>query len=273
MEIVRNPFPMGFVEPHAHALRQPPESQLLYKIMSAQNFVRSVSGDYLHFQRADTYGDDKSDSEQLPLDRPFNEGPRFEKSPEYSAERYYDESRSRSYACCFSLENSPYIWENYGNGDANGKICIVFNFDKLRKYLNGVIESSINNGTLLVGEIWCKQIFSINYGIVEYVDRESHRNNETVLPNPISYLFLKDKRYQDEKELRISLTAIGIGRFESDPGIPLIFPAGLSLQLEFKKAIDAGIIVGIIVSPDANRAYIGEALEKIRVRMKIDEGE
>ena len=273
MEIVRNPFPMGFVEPYAHALRQPPESQLLYKIMSAQNFVRSVSGDYLHFQRADTYGDDKSDGEQLPLDRPFNEGPRFEKSPEYSAERYYDESRSRSYACCFSLENSPYIWENYGNGDANGKICVVFNFDKLRKHLNGVIESSINNETLLVGEIRCKQIFSINYGIVEYVDRESHRNDESVFPNPISYLFLKDKRYKDEKELRISLTAIGIGRFVSDDGMPFIFPAGLSLQLEFKKAIDAGIIVDIIVSPDADLAYIGEVLEKIRVRMKIDEGE
>jgi hypothetical protein len=33
------------------------------------------------------------------------------------------------------------------------------------------------------------------------------------MPNPIRYTYVKDKSYADERELRISLSAIGMGHF------------------------------------------------------------
>ncbi len=41
--------PLGLIEPHAPLLRQPAAGQLLYKIMSAENCVRSIEGGYLPF--------------------------------------------------------------------------------------------------------------------------------------------------------------------------------------------------------------------------------
>src|SRR5690349_10927647 len=103
----------GSIEPHAVLLKQPPDDQVLYKVMSAENLVRCVSGRYLHFNRVDSYKDfktaDAHDGEQLPSDLPGNTGAKFSTSPDFTAAVYYNQSRARTYACCFSLENSKHI--------------------------------------------------------------------------------------------------------------------------------------------------------------------
>jgi len=133
--------PLGLVEPHAPLLTIPHDGQLLYKVMTMENLIRSVDGNYLHFNRVDSYGDlsgsnplvDSNDGRQLPKDEAVNSRISFEKAPNFTAADYYNKSRSRTYACCFSMENSNYIWKHYGNGSTKGKVCLVFEFSKLRE--------------------------------------------------------------------------------------------------------------------------------------------
>jgi len=66
------PAPLGSIEPHAHLLKVPPDDQLLYKIISIENLLRSIKGKYLHFNRVDSYTDfpgaDRYDGKQLAKD-------------------------------------------------------------------------------------------------------------------------------------------------------------------------------------------------------------
>src|SRR5258707_550572 len=136
--------PLGGVEPHAAMLTVPPDGQLLYKIMTVEHLLSSIAAGYLHFNRVDSYMDfpsaDAHDGQQLRRDQQGNAAARFAKAPEFSAANYYDQSRARTYACCFSLENSDFIWKNYANGSHKGKVCIVFDFAKLRATLNRTLQ-------------------------------------------------------------------------------------------------------------------------------------
>ena len=209
------PAPLGDVEPHAPLLTYPSQNQQLHKVITVENLLRSISGSYLHFNRVDWYtdfpGSDEHDGEQLLEDFQGNAMARFEKAPAFSAADYYNQSRARTYACCFSLENSDFIWRTYGCGSDKGKVCVVFHFGKLRSTINKTLESQ---AILFDGSgNQCCQIFSINYWVVEYVDWNNYRANQTRLPNPIIYTYLKDKQFSEEREVRISLSAIGIGQF------------------------------------------------------------
>jgi hypothetical protein len=174
------------VEPHAGLLRQPPDTQLLYKVMKTEDLAKSISDQYLHFKRVDTYTDfagaDAHDGGQLPRDRPGNEASEFERAPDFSVADLYDRSWSRTYASCLSLEDSLRVWENYGNGGAEGKVCVVFDFGKLRSTLNRSFPSM----KLEYGGIEFASFFPINFGLADYVDRETHKANETNLPNTIT---------------------------------------------------------------------------------------
>jgi hypothetical protein len=208
------PAPLGSVEPHAPLLSVPSDGQLLYKILSVENLLRSIVGNYLHFNRVDSYADfpdaDPHDGRQLPKDQDGNSRARLEKSPDFSAANYYDQSRARTHACCFSLENSNFIWQNYANGSEKDKVGVVFEFGRFRTMLNQTLQPG--NAALEYNGNRCHQIFSVNYGIVEYVDWDTHQANVEHLPNPIRYTYLQDKeRFSEEKELRISLSAIGMG--------------------------------------------------------------
>ena len=248
-----NGMPLGSVEPHQLLLKQPAAEQKIYKVMSFENFIKSSSGNYLHFQRVDTFKDftnaDTCDGQQLPLDQIGNQDIHFAKDPAYTAATYYDYSRSRTYACCFSLENSDYICREYGNEDESlGKVCLVFEFGKLRKFLNQTFGQS----SLICGDLQCHQIFSINYGIVEYVKREEHRQNQERLPNPIQYTYLKDEeKYGREKELRISLSAMGIGKFVLDSGAPFNFASTMQVRFDFRSALANDVIEQILtINPE-----------------------
>jgi hypothetical protein len=195
-----------------------------------------------------------SDGEQLPQDREYNAQSKFESTPTFSLADYYDKSRNRSYACCFSLEESEYIWRKYGKSKRGkkGKICLVFDFSKIRETFNK---------TLLSEEVIFKynghqhpQIFSINYGIVNYKRRNRIRLNEQYPPNPIEYTYLKDMKYSREKELRISLAAFGIGQYPLVNGGLINFPPSLFMHFDFRSALLDGTLKRIITRSRIGRA-------------------
>lgn len=248
-------------------LRIPPEGQLLYKVMTVENLLRSITGNYLHFNRVDGYSDfpnaDPNDGRQLPKDRPGNAAASFAKSPDFFATHYYDQSRERTYACCLSVENSDFIWTKYANASEKGKVCVVFEFGKLRAMLNHTLTPG--NATLLCEGNQCHQIFSINYGLVNYVGWDDHQTNETRLPNPILYTYLKDAGFSPEKELRIALSAIGIGQFALNDGSKIQFPPSLQLAFDFRAAIAAGAIQEILGAADSDSGFLTRDLAKLRI--------
>lgn len=258
--------PLGHIEPHAPLLGIPPAGQLLYKIMSAENLLRSVFGRYLHFNRVDSYSDfpgaDPHDGRQLPNDQPANAESRFQSAPHSTAADYYDQSRARTYACCFSLDNSDYIWYNYANNNERGKVCVVFEFGKLRSIINNTLCPS--NAALEYNGNRCHQIFSVNYGLVEYVEWGSHQTISERLANPITYTYLKDKqRFAEEREFRISLSAIGIGQFSLRDGSTMEFPSSLQLVFDFQSAIADSTIVKILHAPGTDTGFLRSELQKL----------
>jgi hypothetical protein len=257
--------PVGTVEPHGPLLSVPPQGQLLYKIMTVENLSRSIAGAYLHFNRVDSYSDfpdaDPHDGQQLPRDQQGNATARFAKKPEFSVAGYYDQSRSRTYACCFSLENSDFIWASYANGSQKGKVCIVFEFGKLRAAINETLQAQ---GTELdYNGNRCRQIFSVNYGIMEYVDWNVHQANAERLPNPIKYTYLKDSRFCNDRELRVSLSTLGLGQFALNDGSRMSFPVSLQMIFDFKAAIADGTIRQILCAPDCDTAFLLAQLDKL----------
>lgn len=259
--------PMGGVEPHAGILQAPPPGQLLYKVMTIENFLRSVRESYLHFNRVDSYKDfsgaDPHDGRQPPNDEPGNAQTKFLKAPSFSAADYYAQSRARTYACCFSLEDSAHLWANYGQGSALGQVGLVFNFEKLRAALNRTIASE--QAKLIYQNIPCHQIFSLNYGAIDYVDWSSHRENADTLPNPIRYTYIKDKKFSDEKELRISLSAIGMGKFALADGSFLQFTPSMQLSFDFRAAITSGVIKDMALSSDVAAENLTAGLKELDI--------
>jgi hypothetical protein len=259
--------PLGYVEPHAGLLRAPSDEQSLYKVSTVENLLSSLVGNYLHFNRVDSYPDfpgaDVHDGEQLPEDKPLNRSARFQKAPDFSLAHYYDQSRARTYAFCTSLENTDHIWATYGNGSARGKVCVVFSFGKLRARLNPTLQPG--NSGLLYNGVRCHQIFSVNYGIVDYVDWKTYRANAKVAPNPIVYTYLKDTQFSREKELRISLSALGIGNFALNDDAIMQFPPSLQLTFDFKAALGDGTIQQLLLSPETDVAFLNAELKKLRI--------
>ncbi len=265
----RPPAPLGSIEPHALLLNTPPEDQLLYKVMTVENLLRSVTGNYLHFHRVDSYSDssnaDKNDGRQLPKDQSANAVVKFHKAPDFSAAHYYEQSRARTYACCFSIENSEYIWKNYANGSEKDKVCVVFEFGKLRAMLNRTLNPE---GAALIYEgNLCRQIFSLNYGLVNYVDWDTHQTNEQYLSNPILYTYIKNAaRFSEEKEFRVSLSAIGIGHFALRDGTLIQFPPSLQLGFDFREAIANTAIREILLAPEADLGLLATELSKLCIK-------
>ena len=269
-------MPLGIVEPHALLLKTPQEGQLLYKVMTVENLIKSVSSNYLHFNRVDSFEDlsganphaDPNDGRMLPKDRVAVSQVSFKKAPDFTLPDYYDKSRARTYACCFSMENSNFIWEHYGNGGDKGKVCIIFEFGKLRATLNEILRPG--NAVLEYKGLRCSQIFSVNYGIIEYVDWDVHEANEKRLPNPIIYTYLKDKtKFSEEKEFRISLSAIGMGEFALKDGSNMQFPPSLHVPFFFKTAIQDSTIGSMLCAKDTDVDFLYKELSSLHITADI----
>jgi hypothetical protein len=262
-----NFVPLGSIEPHAALLNIPTGDQSLYKMMTIENLLRSIKGEYLHFNRVDSYADfpgvDPHDGEQLPQDRLGNARITFIKNSDFSSADYYDQSRARTYACCFSLTNSDAIWKNYAAYTTKGKVCVIFDFCKLRATLNRNFEPG--NSRLIYNGVPCYQIFSVNYGVVDYIEWDLHLGNAARLQNPIKYTYWKSAKFRDENEFRISLSAAGIGKFALDDGNIIDFPASLQAPLDFRMAITDGTIKQILAAPNCDTAFLQNELEKLGI--------
>jgi hypothetical protein len=234
--------------------------------MRAEHLVQSIEGGYLHFNRVDAYADfplaDAHDGAELPLDQPSNQAAAFEKAPSFTLSDYYVRSRGRTYACCFSLENSLYIWDHYGRGSPMGQVGLELDFEKLRRRLNADLSG---DAALMCGGVRCHQIFSINYGDVAYVERTTHRANLDRAANPVQYAYLKDKALGDERELRITLSAMGMGRFVLADGREIEFPPSLQLGFDFREACADGTIVQVLTAPTTDETRLMEELARLGI--------
>jgi hypothetical protein len=255
---------LGLVEPHAPLLTAPPAGQILYKIMTIENLLRSISGGYLYFNQVDGYKDfpnaDPHDAEQLQADRAADAAMRFQKAPDFSGAGYYDLSRHRTYACCFSLENSDHMWSEYANGSARGKVGVAFDFAKLRATINETVKAG--DGLEYRGGR-CKQVFSVNYGIVEYMSWFTARGNIERAANPIRYTYIKDDSYGKEREMRISLSALGMGHYVLADGTKMEFPPGLQLGFDFQRAMAGGTITEVFPGPGCDLDFLRDELGKL----------
>ncbi len=233
------------IEPHAALLKKPNEKTLLYKILSSDNFFNMIENNYLYFKKVDTYSDDKRDSDQPDKNKEASEKSKFEKSPEFTARHYYDSCRAKTYACCFSTENTPHIWSNYGGNDPNS-VCLVFDCHKLINFINLIFDES---SLLYVNQKLLKNFFYLNHGLVTYGDFDNVFLREK-LPNPIEYVYFKNAiKYSPEREFRISLSCLGIyKKYVLSDKSEFNFPESITLEFNFVKAIQMKIIKEIIVS-------------------------
>ena len=233
--------------------------------MKTEDLIKSISGSYLHFNRVDKYPD-AHDGEQLPKDLEDNLKTKFESNKNFSIADYYNQSRSRSYACCFSTENSDYIWNSYGNGGEKGKICLVFKFSKLRTKLNEIFN---NDSTILkYNGKTLKKWFFLNYGLIKYIDWKNHKANKEFYQNPVIYTYFKDKKdFSEENELRISLSYLPIGNPTLD-GKLLQFSDNLHMHFCFGPAIGDGTIVRIMHSPDCDTTLLYSELKRANIVKK-----
>jgi len=259
--------PLGLVEPHAGLLTAPAAGQRLYKLMSVENLLRAVTDAYLHFNRVDYYTDfadaDPFDGAELPNDAPANIAAVFEKAPSFSLSDYYARSRGRTYACCFSQENSRFIWSHYGLGSPKGQVGLEFDFEALRRRLNRTLAAG--GAALMVGQAQCRQILSVNYGEVSYVPWAAHKTPPGRARNPVEYAYLKDERYRDEREVRVTLSAFGMGEFVLADGSKIGFPPALQMEFDFRQAIADGAVRQILTGPTTDTAYLQDELAKLGV--------
>ena len=73
------------------------------------------------------------------------------------------------------------------------------------------------------------------------------------------------QRFYEEREFRISLSAVGIGKFALRDGSTMEFPPNLQLAFDFQAAIAGGAIVKILHSPDADAGFLKSELNKLRI--------
>jgi hypothetical protein len=84
------------------------------------------------------------------------------------------------------------------------------------------------------------------------------------MSNPIKYTFLKDARkFADEKELRISLSTLGMGEFALNDGRTIEFPPCLQMLFDFKAAIADGTIRQIQAATGCDSAFLATELRKL----------
>jgi len=101
----------------------------------------------------------------------------------------------------------------------------------------------------------------VNYGIVE----ATARGNIEQAANPIRYTYIKDDSYVKEREMRISLSALGIGRYVLADGTEMEFPPGLPLGFDFQRAITDGTITEILPGPGCDLEFLRTELGKLRI--------
>jgi hypothetical protein len=94
------------------------------------------------------------------------------------------------------------------------------------------------------------------------VDWDNHRANTERLPNPIEYTYMKAERFSAEKELRVTLSTIGLGHFVLNDRSQIVFPTSTQLHFDFRAALTDGTIRRLLCPPETDAAYLRAELEK-----------
>ena len=139
---------------------------------------------------------------------------------------------------------------------------MILDFAWLRQHINAQIGA--DSAMLYWQGIPCRQIFSVNYGIVDYVDWDLHQINTEYLPNPILYTYLKAARFSAEHELRVSLSTIGMGKLALD-GQVMDLPTSLQAPCDFRAGLAEGGVRSIEFGPDCDVTWLKAELAKLRI--------
>jgi hypothetical protein len=85
------------------------------------------------------------------------------------------------------------------------------------------------------------------------------------IPNPIIYSYLKDNSLHEERELRISLSAPGIGQFMLNDGTAMDLPVSLQMPFDFRAALSDGTIKEILRGPQCDVEFLIDELKKMQI--------
>ena len=151
--------------------------------------------------------------------------------------------RKRSYACCFTLEQSKSLLYEYTKINVNDKksigICLEFDGINLENYLSEIFRKLL----FAVCENQVQNIFHLNFGLIKYGDIKADLFCKKFLRNPVFYLYLKDMVFKNEKEYRVSLFSIGINWKEIlGLDLEIEFPNYIHMPFDFNHAIKKNII-------------------------------
>jgi len=144
---------------------------------------------------------------------------------------------------------------------------VVFDFAWLRQHINAQLAPDV--ARLYRKGVPYRQLFSINYGIVDYIEWEQHQLNTVQFPNPILYTYLKSNRFSAERELRVSLSAFGMGKLTfANQNIDL--PISLQAPCNFRAGLAENGIRSIEISTDCDVKWLETELEKLRIHRAPD---
>ena len=79
---------------------------------------------------------------------------------------------------------------------------------------------------------------------------------------------MKDNRFSAERELRVSLSTIGMGRFVLNDQSDLVFTRSLRMDFNFRAAINDGTICRIEAHANCDSDFLNAELQKLRIIAK-----
>ncbi|MBX9586230.1 MAG: hypothetical protein K2X50_03125 [Gammaproteobacteria bacterium] len=213
-------------------LLQPSPDTLLYKIVKFDYFIDMCQKQYLFFKNVTQYEGNPKDSQMPKRERLLREAVRFENNPDVSLYDFDEPNRNNTYACCFSLNESRYIWKAYA-ADLKRDLCLVFHYDNLKKYF---IEN-YNISHFIGGSKLNTNNFLINICKVQYVDEQSTLTN-TYHKNLCEYACYQYNKHLPDDEVRLFLSP-NLSNFKKEP------ETNIKLSVDWKELMEYGAFVGI----------------------------
>jgi hypothetical protein len=116
----------------------------------------------------------------------------------------------------------------------------------------------------MYGAIRCHQIFSVNYGLVKYVDRSELTLNSVCYQIRLSIVISKISSTAKRESFGFTLSALGMSHFILNDGGYLQFVPALQFFFDFRAAIADSTIIEILYSPDCDIGFLEDNCESSR---------